>query len=80
MKRTAGLLPQTIDEYLAPLSDEKRAALQGLRRAIKAAAPKAEECTMVRKLVEAQIAAKSEPPNNPMKRTRSPGETEGPRS
>jgi uncharacterized protein YdhG (YjbR/CyaY superfamily) len=36
--------PQTIDEYLAPLSDEKRAALQKLRRAIKAAAPRAEEC------------------------------------
>jgi uncharacterized protein YdhG (YjbR/CyaY superfamily) len=36
--------PKTIDEYLAPLSDEKRAALQKLRRAIKAAAPKAEEC------------------------------------
>jgi len=44
MKRAAGLLPQTIDEYLAPLSDDKRAALQKLRRAIKAAAPKAEEC------------------------------------
>jgi uncharacterized protein YdhG (YjbR/CyaY superfamily) len=36
--------PQTIDEYLAPLSEEKRAALQKLRRAIKAAAPQAEEC------------------------------------
>lgn len=36
--------PQTIDEYLAPLSPEKRAALEKLRRAIKAAAPKAEEC------------------------------------
>jgi uncharacterized protein YdhG (YjbR/CyaY superfamily) len=36
--------PQTIDDYLAPLSPEKRAALQKLRRAIKAAAPKAEEC------------------------------------
>ena len=35
---------RTVDEYLAPLSDEKRAALQKLRRAIKAAAPKAEEC------------------------------------
>jgi uncharacterized protein YdhG (YjbR/CyaY superfamily) len=34
----------TIDEYLAPLSDEKRAALEKLRRAIKSAAPKAEEC------------------------------------
>jgi uncharacterized protein YdhG (YjbR/CyaY superfamily) len=36
--------PQTIDEYLAPLSTEKRAALQKLRKAIKSAAPKAEEC------------------------------------
>ena len=36
--------PQTIDEYLAPLSNEKRAALEKLRRAIKSAAPRAEEC------------------------------------
>jgi len=36
--------PQTIDEYLAPLSIEKRAALETLRRAIKSAAPRAEEC------------------------------------
>ena len=36
--------PQTIDEYLAPVSNEKRAALEKLRRAIKSAAPKAEEC------------------------------------
>jgi uncharacterized protein YdhG (YjbR/CyaY superfamily) len=36
--------PQTIDEYLAPLSNEKRAALEKLRKAIKSAAPKAEEC------------------------------------
>jgi len=36
--------PKTIDEYLAPLSDEKRAALEKLRRAIKSAAPEAEEC------------------------------------
>jgi uncharacterized protein YdhG (YjbR/CyaY superfamily) len=36
--------PQTIDEYLAPLSSENRAALEKLRRAIKSAAPKAEEC------------------------------------
>jgi len=36
--------PQTIDEYLAPLSKEKRSALEKLRRAIKSAAPKAEEC------------------------------------
>jgi uncharacterized protein YdhG (YjbR/CyaY superfamily) len=36
--------PQTIDEYLAPLSNEQRAALEKLRRAIKSAVPKAEEC------------------------------------
>jgi uncharacterized protein YdhG (YjbR/CyaY superfamily) len=35
--------PRTIDEYLAPLSEEKRAALRKLRHAIKSAAPKAEE-------------------------------------
>lgn len=36
--------PQTIDEYLAALSSEKRTALEKLRKAIKAAAPEAEEC------------------------------------
>ncbi len=36
--------PQTIDEYLAPLNTEKRAALEKLRKIIKSAAPKAEEC------------------------------------
>jgi uncharacterized protein YdhG (YjbR/CyaY superfamily) len=36
--------PQTIDEYLERLSNEKRAALEKLRKAIKSAAPKAEEC------------------------------------
>ena len=36
--------PGTVDEYLATLSDDKRAALQKLRKAIRAAAPKAEEC------------------------------------
>lgn len=36
--------PATIDEYLAVLSDDKRAALQALRKTIRAAAPKAEEC------------------------------------
>jgi uncharacterized protein YdhG (YjbR/CyaY superfamily) len=36
--------PQTIDEYLAALSREKRAALEKLRRTIKSAAPRAEEC------------------------------------
>ena len=36
--------PQTIDEYLAGLSAENRAALQKVRRAVHAAAPGAEEC------------------------------------
>jgi len=36
--------PATVDEYLAPLSAENRAALEKLRRAIKSAAPNAEEC------------------------------------
>ena len=36
--------PQTIDEYLAALSPDNRGALEKLRKAIKAAAPKAEEC------------------------------------
>jgi uncharacterized protein YdhG (YjbR/CyaY superfamily) len=35
---------KTIDEYLAALSDDKRAALEKLRETIRAAAPKAEEC------------------------------------
>jgi len=40
--------PKTIDDYLAPLSKDKRAALQKLRTAIKAAAPRAEECITYR--------------------------------
>jgi uncharacterized protein YdhG (YjbR/CyaY superfamily) len=36
--------PQTIDDYLARLSSDKRAALEKLRRDIKAAAPEVEEC------------------------------------
>ena len=36
--------PKSIDEYLATLSEDKRAALQKLRKAIQGAAPKAEEC------------------------------------
>lgn len=35
---------KNIDEYLAPLSDDKRGALEKLRKTIRAAAPKAEEC------------------------------------
>jgi len=34
----------TIDEYLATLSDDKRAALERLRKTIRAVAPRAEEC------------------------------------
>ena len=36
--------PKTIDEYLAGVGGEQRAALEKLRKAIRAAAPKAEEC------------------------------------
>lgn len=35
---------RTVDEYLAALPDDKRAALERLRRQIRAAAPRAEEC------------------------------------
>jgi len=36
-------IPKTIDEYLAGVSDDKRAALEKLRRTIKEVAPEAEE-------------------------------------
>jgi len=36
--------PKTHDDYLAALTEDKRSALQKLRKAIKTAAPKAEEC------------------------------------
>src|SRR3954471_6697738 len=36
--------PETIDEYLATLSEEKRAGLESLRRQIRAAEPELEEC------------------------------------
>lgn len=36
--------PTTIDEYLADVTADQRAALQKIRKAIKAAAPTAEEC------------------------------------
>lgn len=36
--------PGTIDDYLEDLTVDKRAALEKVRRAIQAAAPKAEEC------------------------------------
>ena len=40
--------PENIDEYLAALSDDQRAALQKLRKTIQTAAPKAEECISYR--------------------------------
>ena len=40
--------PKTIDDYLAALSDEKRVALEKLRKTIRAAAPMAEECISYR--------------------------------
>src|SRR6266550_6053633 len=36
--------PKTHDDYLAALTEDRRSALQKLRKAIKTAAPKAEEC------------------------------------
>ena len=36
--------PKTIDDYLAGVSDDQRAALEKLRKTIRAAAPMAEEC------------------------------------
>src|SRR5262245_9931223 len=36
--------PKTIDDYLAGVSAAQRAALEKVRKAIKAAAPKAQEC------------------------------------
>ena len=35
---------KTIDDYLATLSEDKRAALEKLRKIIRTVAPKAEEC------------------------------------
>ena len=36
--------PKTIDQYLAALNDDQRAALEKLRKTIQAAVPLAEEC------------------------------------
>lgn len=44
MRRTPGKSAKTIDEYLAAVSADKRAALTTLRKYIRAAAPRAEEC------------------------------------
>jgi uncharacterized protein YdhG (YjbR/CyaY superfamily) len=40
--------PTTIDEYLATVKGEKRAALEKLRKTIRAIVPKAEECISYR--------------------------------
>lgn len=44
MARTTKVKAKTIDEYLAALSDDQRAALEKLRKTIRGAAPHAEEC------------------------------------
>jgi uncharacterized protein YdhG (YjbR/CyaY superfamily) len=36
--------PTTIDDYLSTVSDERRRALEGLRRMIRSILPEAEEC------------------------------------
>lgn len=36
--------PKTIDEYLAAVTPQQRVALEKIRKAIRAAAPQAEEC------------------------------------
>jgi uncharacterized protein YdhG (YjbR/CyaY superfamily) len=48
MATRAKTQPETIDDYLASLDGDQRAALEKLRRAIRAAAPKAEECISYR--------------------------------
>lgn len=44
MAMRAGAKPRTIDEYLATLQADQRAALQQLRTTIRASVPQAEEC------------------------------------
>jgi uncharacterized protein YdhG (YjbR/CyaY superfamily) len=43
-KPRTGTKPKTTDQYLASLSEDKRASLESLRKTIRAAAPRAEEC------------------------------------
>lgn len=43
MKGSGSAVPKSVDEYLAAVPADMRAALQDLRRIIRAAAPKAEE-------------------------------------
>ena len=42
--KTTQTTAKNIDDYLATLPDDKRVALEKLRKAIRAAAPRAEEC------------------------------------
>jgi uncharacterized protein YdhG (YjbR/CyaY superfamily) len=42
--RSVNTKPRTIDEYLAGVHADQRAALETIRRTIRAVAPKAEEC------------------------------------
>lgn len=44
MAAKAKKVVRTIDEYLAALNEEQRTALEKLRKTIRAAAPRAEEC------------------------------------
>lgn len=44
MKTKPRIIAKSIDEYLAAVSEDKRAALEQLRQTIKSVAPKAEEC------------------------------------
>jgi uncharacterized protein YdhG (YjbR/CyaY superfamily) len=44
MQRKMGAKPKTIDEYLAKVTGEKRAALDQLRQLLRSMLPKAEEC------------------------------------
>lgn len=48
MKATRNTSAATIDDYLAALPADQRAALQKLRKTIHAAAPRAEECISYR--------------------------------
>jgi uncharacterized protein YdhG (YjbR/CyaY superfamily) len=44
MQSKARIKAKTVEEYLAALPEDKRAALEKLRKTIRSAAPKAEEC------------------------------------
>ena len=49
--------PATIDEYLARVSPDKRAALEQLRATIRAVVPTAEECISVEPFLRADDAS-----------------------